>query len=242
MKTIKLHSYLLTLLVLFISCACKSERKEEYPIFTSKWTVEDHIKRLTRRTEQKFANALHDGVLLGFDIEIIYSFYTQDPEYFLIEFEYAEKWKQRGTCIIGIPPEEREEIVYETNHRHLLGMIVNDEYKAVVKGYDDISSYQGGFRDGKSIYSLCGYENYKKFYAPGILGVEINGEIFQCFTVNANEKGYEAPLFIPYCVGVKELSPENPQRKMIALSLDNQKSLLINSRYNYEYLTFYKEY
>ena len=66
-----------------------------HPKFKTKYTEEEHVQRITARTEEIFAEEIESGEILNYEVEIVYAFYDNDPEYFLVELEYAEEWESR---------------------------------------------------------------------------------------------------------------------------------------------------
>ena len=139
---------------IFIFCAgCFAEDSSEekygfmvpHPIFKTEYTEEEHIARLSARTEERFATEIESGEIVDFEIEIVYAFYDNDPEYFLVTLEYAEEF---------FIAEEKT-----TKYKYTMGIIVEDEYR-----YASLSGYMHGFKDGPSPYHYLGYGNAKKYY------------------------------------------------------------------------------
>ena len=116
-----------------------------HPIFKTEYTEEEHIARLSARTEERFASEIESGEIVDFEIEIVYAFYDNDPEYFLVTLEYAEEF---------FIAEEKA-----TKYKYTIGIIVQDEYR-----YCSLEGYINGFKDGPSPYHYLGYENAKKYY------------------------------------------------------------------------------
>ncbi|MBQ8229939.1 MAG: hypothetical protein IJZ32_04525 [Clostridia bacterium] len=159
----------------------------EHPKFKTKYTIEEHIKRLTTRTEEKYAKELENGELLDFRVEILYAFYDNDPEYFLIEYRFAD-------TIDKIYGEDGIKEVRIENHGHLIGMIENDKYKVrflCCRDEDEWGDYHTRGYDeeilvGQSCYTKCGFENTKKYYGGHTCAVELDGQIVQIY----NNDGY----------------------------------------------------
>ncbi len=161
-------------------------KKETKPKYTSAYTVEEHIERIEKRTEEKFARELRCDWLVDYKVDILYELYTGYPKYFLVELEYAKEWG-KGTDIPCfdyyadrfftpddgwyMQPEEE----YTTKYRHLIGIIENDGYKLCFKGYL-------GFVDGRSAYTVCGYgKETKKYFGGWSQAIEEKEQIVQIF-------------------------------------------------------------
>ena len=139
-----------------------------HPKFETNYTVEEHIERIKAETEEVFSNEIENGVLVNYTVDIVHAFYDDDPEYFLVELEYAYEW--RGKTDNGEP----YGLKYTTKYRNLIGYISNDSYR--VGG-----PIPGIFKDGRSAYTLSGYKTAKKYYGALVFGVEKDGEILQIY-------------------------------------------------------------
>ncbi len=138
-----------------------------HPDFATVYTEEEHVQRITERTEEIYAEEIASGQLVKYNVEILHAFEDDDPEYFLVELEYADE------CISGkyknpkTGENEPPYIYYNTKYTHTIGFIISDEY------------YLGGGGLGRSGYAVCPYPNNKKYCGSGtdVQGVEVNGQI-----------------------------------------------------------------
>ena len=89
---ISLISICLSITVCLNLFACNSQ-KNQSQTFTTKYTEQQHIQKLTQITQSRLSNRFESGELVGCSVQIVYSFYTSDPEYAIIELEYAEPFE-----------------------------------------------------------------------------------------------------------------------------------------------------
>lgn len=174
----KFFAICLAFLFAFACISCAGE-KYIHPDFETEYTVEEHVERIRKRTEERYAEEIESGELVHFEVEIVYAFYDDDPEYFLVEFEYAEETIPLIFKETHIPPTYETEIkVFQyTKYKHLIGFIHRDKY------YTGLYDYIRDPMEGRSIFDLCGYSNAKKYYGNGVQAVEIeNGEILRLFS------------------------------------------------------------
>ncbi|MBQ8229916.1 MAG: hypothetical protein IJZ32_04405 [Clostridia bacterium] len=162
------------------SCSDTSRRDGpffEHPEFKTDYTIEEHIERISTLTEENFANELASGELVSYNVEILYAFYDEDPEYFLIELEYAEERSSSyETCARD---ENKRNIIvqYKTKYMHMIGFIKYDKY------YHLRYIYAHQFVPGRSSYRYYGYTNNKKYVgAAGLQAVEKDGQIIKLFS------------------------------------------------------------
>jgi len=148
-----------------LGCASPGDHHAE---FRTKYTVEEHIERITKRTEERFATQIEEGELISWKIEIVYAFYDNDPEYFLVELEYAEEIESGYEFYSSVP----EYTQYITKYQHIIGYIKDDRYLMGLPHYDL-------FMDGRSVWALNGYEDSKKYYGDKIQAVQVDKEIMQ---------------------------------------------------------------
>ena len=128
----------------------------EHPVYSSSYRK--HVARITKRTEEVFAEEIASGEIVKYNVDIVYAF-DEDPEYFLVELEYAEEWE--NDC---------DGQIYTTKYRHTIGYIKDDEYYlgAVAmygtgKRYDEKSLTQQAFMDGQSAYTLYAHHGERKY-------------------------------------------------------------------------------
>lgn len=155
-------------------CGCKEDKRNvavigyTHPDFETKYTEEEHIQRILDLTNKKFADAIDTRKIVSYDVEIVYAFYDNDPEYFLVNLEYAEEWS-------GFYNDYGYELEYTTKYKHIIGFILRDEY------YISLPSYHTEFKDGRNCYEVCGYKDAKKYFGFGRHGVKTDEGILQIF-------------------------------------------------------------
>lgn len=179
-KAKRLITCCLSLSLLLSGCTrCNPYIKDVYshPKFKTDYTIEEHIERISKRTEKRFAKELASGELVSYNVEILYAFYDEDPEYFLIELEYAEERSSAyQTCALD---ENKRNIIvqYKTKYMHMIGFIQYDKY------YYLGHTYTHSFKPGRSSYQYYGYANNKKYVgATGLQAVEKDGQIIKLFS------------------------------------------------------------
>lgn len=130
----------------------------EHPVYNSSYTEDEHAARITKRTEEVFDEEIASGALVKYNVDIVYAF-DEDPEYFLVELEYAEEWE--NDC---------DGQTYTTKYRHTIGYIKDDEYYLGVvamygaKKSNDVKSLtRQAFMDGRSAYTLYGNLGERKY-------------------------------------------------------------------------------
>ena len=164
---------------------CKGGYK--HPKFKTEYTIEEHIVRIEERTKERFEEEIASGELVSYNVDIVYAFYDNDPEYFLVELEYANEWENL------IDENSPEYGTYTTKYKHLIGYIEGDNYWTGLYSYDD-------FMDGRSSYRIFGYSTAKKYYGGHIQAVEENGELITVFDRNCfhNSFGDRVEFHIHY--------------------------------------------
>ena len=142
-----------------------------HPGFKTDYTIEEHIERISKRTEERFAEQLQSGLLVSYSVNILYAFYDEDPEYFLIELEFDREWEGEYTH----PFSATTKYAYKTKYMHTIGFIWNDKYYLCLDRFGD-------FVEGKSSYYYYGYSDSKKYYGSGVQAVEKDGQIVKLFS------------------------------------------------------------
>ncbi len=167
----------LFLCTLFTTCVSGCNRENvktggyTHPDFTTEYSIEEHIERIKTRTEEKYSAEIASGELLSFEVEILYAFYDNDPEYFMVEFTYATEREVKEW--------DYPQTVYKSKYGHFIGYIQDDIYKIGIINYsgeDDLY-----IMPGRSAYSICGYDNAKKYYGGGVQAVETDEGIMQIY-------------------------------------------------------------
>lgn len=148
----------------------------EYPDYQSEYTQEEHIARLTAITESgawkdvdnEFSLATNsNGDILSVEVEIVYSLYDKDPEFFLIELIFEAYAKYHIVTGQPYPP--------ATNEAFLFGYIQNDEYYIIL------------LHTGKDPWEYAGYADEKKYFGSYRFAVELNGEMKMIFEITTNQ-------------------------------------------------------
>ena len=194
---ISLSAWGLISLVIF-SSGISGDGGYVHPDFVTEYTIEEHIERIKARTREKYKTELESGVLVDFEVYILHAFYDDDPEYFLVEFEYRDFiTEEYQNYDFDETKEESEDnqryVTLSTKHMHTMGYILNDKY---YNGLVNIST-----RFGKSSYTLYGHENSKKYFGSRIEAVKIGNDIVQI--------GHEA-----------RLEPKNPSLTSGGVSME----------------------
>ena len=132
-KNIIIALMILPLLAL-TGCFLRWATPPEYPThkeFKTEYTEEEHIKRIdeiTKRFIVKDWFRYNYSTVSDYDIEIMYSFYDGDPEYFILTFYLENYWNttESNLPLFKKHPELEEEYVC-----HAYGIIIDYEYKII---------------------------------------------------------------------------------------------------------------
>lgn len=141
--------------------------------FSTSYTEKQHIDSITASTMEIFQEELKDDELVDIQVDIIYSINGNNPQFFVVELEFAEDWE----WFYPKPEYLREsndanDVYYQTKYKHLIGLIANDEYYNCVSGYYVESDSKASFMDGRSPYSLIDYPDGKKYLGGYYRGVD----------------------------------------------------------------------
>lgn len=162
--------------------SCKKKGNYTHPEYQSEYTEEEHIERISARTREKYAEEIEKGIIIDFKVEILYAFYDNDPEYFLIEYRFEDTIREyKG--------ESSEVKLTEKHYGHLIGMIESDTYRVgsfpcCIDENDGYGSRTGDHDEifvGQNCYTRCGFENAKKYYGGNVFAVEIDGQMVQIY-------------------------------------------------------------
>ena len=145
-----------------------------HPTYVYTYSEEYHRQKISERTQEIFEEELSSGKIVNFEIETVYSFYDNDPEYFLITFKYADEFD----VII------KDEITgYKTKYKYLIGY-----HHGKGEYYTGLSCFMGeaknALRYGISPWDYLGYENSKKYYGCSDFGVEEDGGIYKIYSLS----------------------------------------------------------
>lgn len=197
-----------------------------HPNFQTEYTVEEHIERIRARTENNFFAEISKGEIVNMEIEILYAFYDNDPEYFMVELEYAKEFAGEYTYRDDYGMESP--VLYTTKYKHFIGFIENDEYYARVRAY---TSYKDEppiekFVDGRNPYVLCGYDDSKKYCnSQSYCAVQTDEGILQIFES-------------PYYCGV-EFDMDEKRFEQRIISEKEQKTLMTYPHFaNFRYYLY----
>ena len=157
-----------------ISCSHEPWSHYKHPDFVTAYTEEEHIQRITERTQIRFSEKIESGAIVNYTVEIVYAFYDNDPEYFLVNLEYKYPWHKLDPA--GKPYEQ-------TKYQHFLGYIENDEYYTGVYNYEGEKS-DSMFIDGRSAYEVAGCGGAKKYYGNRVFAVETKDGLLQIFEMS----------------------------------------------------------
>lgn len=158
-----------------------------HPEFITNYTIDEHVERIKERTAEKFEQEITSGEIIGVHIEIVHAFYDNDPEYFLVELEFAQEIMNRYVY------EDDKCFEVSTKYKHVIGFIENDNYYIGLQGYDrtlnnhDEKLY--GFVNGESSYHYYGYMAGKKYYGALVQGVMVENQIMQLADIDCLKKG-----------------------------------------------------
>lgn len=202
---------------LFVGCTQKLGGNYIHPDFSTDYSIEEHVERIKERTKQVFQDDIQSGAIIDYSVEIVYAYYDEDPEYFLVEIEYANDWNgEYHTNYPRYDDETLTKIEYTTKYKHLIGFIENDMYKTGLRGY--FGQDKAAFKDGKSCYELLGYANDKKYYGAGVFAVRKNDEMMRIYYSLA--QGPVGLLWQEECFDIATLSEKQQKQYMV----DNRKN------------------
>ncbi len=168
--------------ILLNSCGLIPGAGNKHPDFQTEYTIEEHIDRIRARTEENFSKEIQVGKIVNIEIEILYAFYDSDPEYFMVELEYAKEFAGEYTYRDDYWMETP--VSYTTKYKHFIGFIENDKYYARVRAYTSYSDEPiDKFVDGRNPYALCGYDDLKKYAnCQSYCAVQTDEGVLQIFT------------------------------------------------------------
>ena len=184
----------------FLASCSKKIGGYTHPVFQTEYTQEEHIQRINQQTEAIFAEEINSGKLLKYNVEILYAYYDNDPEYFLVELEYVDECIEviceNPDYLSGTENQEPKYIYHTTKYQHFIGFIEDDVYKTGIPYYDSGSrNPKDCFMPGRSAYALYtdgkGVQYGKKYYGGRVQGIERNGEIIIVAGMNCYDNGIE---------------------------------------------------
>ena len=135
-----------------------------HPTYNSKFTSEQHKSLIKNIVEDDLYFAIENNQITNINVEILYSFYDYDPEFFLVEVD-GKTWGHNPDWKEG--DDEWDSSILKDFHGYIIGFINNDEY------------YQIGYHIGESPYRKLGYENNKKYFGQTSMGIEEDGVIYK---------------------------------------------------------------
>lgn len=156
---------LLVLIVAIVIYADLYSYKFDLPYYNFV-SVEQHVERLTKRTEEKYAKELADGTIVGFKVDLMYD-NKDNPRYFIIELEYKDPILRSYDRMTNENTID-ETIYYETNFVFFTGIITffGYEYKRCYDTHLLINPF-----------SSTGNFEKKKYDLGNVFAIEDNGEI-----------------------------------------------------------------
>ncbi len=175
MKLFKKLSWIISIVLccLFACPSCIIEQPIDIKpyVFSTNYTIEEHIERIKERTLEVFEAEILNEEYKDCKVDIVYSIRNNLPELFVVEVEFThqKEYFRQGTL-----PQEYH--YYSTEYVHMIGRIKEDEYYCV---YDvPFGGYaSNAFWAGRSPYSYKGYWDKKKYYGSVLYGVEADNEI-----------------------------------------------------------------
>ncbi|MBR6737006.1 MAG: hypothetical protein IKL82_01410 [Clostridia bacterium] len=151
----KIISFVITLIMLFTLASCeKVNYGYTHPTYTSEYTSQQHIERIKNVYLNKSEAKNGTWIINDINVEIINSFYDNDPEYFIVEMDI-----RIGKIIEGY-------FKYRDAYLVIFGFIWNDEYYY-------------GYTLKSNPYKVCGYEDNKKFVSNYTFGIEEDGKVYK---------------------------------------------------------------
>ena len=182
-KRVWVYCFLILQSCLLFACDLDSGTRHpsqtyKHPDFITQYTQEEHIQRISERTQTRFSNEIESGEIVNYTVEIVYAFYDNDPEYFLVNLEYAEEFEKYSYG---------GELEYKTKYKHFLGFIEDDIYYTGINGYGGKNG-DAMFIDGRNPYEVAGYANAKKYYGNFVFAVQLDNDFLQVFNMEISEK------------------------------------------------------
>lgn len=160
--------FMISIFIPFLVLKCFSQNNSfgyRHPDYKYTYPEEYHLENLRAKTSEIFKEEIESGEIAKVEVEIVYAFYDEDPEYFLITLEYEKEFEV-----------EIKQQTYKTKYKHLMGFHFGDG-----KYYTGLYAFSGKaknvLRAGLSPYHYLEFANSKKFYGANNYGVEQNGEI-----------------------------------------------------------------
>ncbi len=151
----------------------------KHPNFETVYSKEEHIDRIWDLTVERFKQDFDNCKIKNLFVDIVYAFYDDDPEYFLVEIEYFEEFTNKGKFHYGLGSREIE---ITTKFIHTIGYIYKDNYYS--------SQAYNAFYSGKSAYSTYASREYKKYYGNVVQAVLIDGKLIQLYHSNCLDVSY----------------------------------------------------
>lgn len=142
--------------------------------YRTKYTAQEHVKRIEEATEEYFAKELKNGALLSYEVFNVYSFTeNEEPTNFCIEMTWANHAAYMdGKTNFPYDIDEPESYAY------IIGSILDDTYRVWHK--DRLLTCW----NGKSYYTLSGARerNDKLYYSTNFFdeGKSFNESFFAC--------------------------------------------------------------
>ena len=148
----------------------KKDGDYEHPDYVAVYTPEENKQRIEMRTAEKFSNEIASGEIVNYKVEILHAFYDDDPEYFMVELEYANEFKAEYENVIPTGSgNDREIITCKTKWKYIIGIIKGPYFGVGLVRYED-------FANGRNPYDYLGYSDNKKYYGGGVHAVDENGK------------------------------------------------------------------
>lgn len=146
--------------------------------YKTQYSEEEHIQRISEQVEERFYNDLQSGEIVNYQVELIHSFISDDPRFFMLQFEYAEEFEREyknPAYHYSSASDLPKTITRRMKHRYIIGYIQDEEYRVGLAGFCAI------LQDGKNPYEVFGHNNAKKYFGRGVYAVEIEGKRLRIF-------------------------------------------------------------
>ena len=118
----------------------------------------------------RLGREIESGEIVSYKVEILHAFYDDDPEYFMVELEYAEEFEAEYENVIPTGSGNTKEIItYKTKWKYMIGVIRGAYFGVGLLRYED-------FANGRNPYDYLGYSNDKKYYGGGVHAINENGK------------------------------------------------------------------
>ena len=154
------------------------------PEWETQYTVEEHEQRIRQKTQEIFEEQIANGEIVNYQVEILYAFYDNAPEFFLVQLEYSYERPVKGK------DENGNDTWHDTKYSHLIGCTVSDKYYLLNAYYAVGYDAETWFMPGRNMYEVCGYQNEKKYFGTyDVQAVEVDGRMIELVGKDCYQNG-----------------------------------------------------